>query len=119
MNTKTGAASCVRCKLCNIHGPLDCSDCREAKSAARDARLEASRCSMCGLLPDFCPCDRHDLFTLTDDEATGYPTEAEWNTMQAEAEEAYRREVGPFTDPEPDRYPTLAERLAASMRDDR
>ena len=36
-------------------------------TATRDETThEAGRCSLCGLLPDFCPCDRHDLFDLAD-----------------------------------------------------
>ena len=26
--------------------------------------LNLDRCSLCGLLPDFCPCDSRDLFTV-------------------------------------------------------
>lgn len=50
-----------------------------------------------------------------------YPTDAQWQQMEAERQKAYEAEVGaePMSAEEMDRYPTLAERLAESIKDDR
>lgn len=57
-------------------------------------------------------------FTLGDPAC--YPTDAQYREMVMDAEEEYQRELYGLQPPsEPTPYPTLAERLAESMKDDR
>lgn len=74
--------------------------------------MASTRCPMCGLLIG-CRCDNHGAYALV------APSDVEWEQMEIEKSEEDRRQFPPVADPTADRYPSLAERLAASIRADR